>query len=471
MFFHSIPSLFIFLPFIFLTYPLIRKFFHKVSNLYLLIFSLLFYSYDVPWFIFPLCISALSDYFLSKRLVNQIHLKNKTRVILLSTSFLINIGLLIIFKYSIFISSNFNIDFSNQIFTSIDSLLLPAGISFYTFQTLSFTIDSFKKKISIMPDFIDYFLYVSYFPQLVAGPILRPYQFFDNNSNILLNRGNYLIKTGFSRIIYGLFLKLCLADELARLNDIAYLSDFNSLGILDSWTMAFGFGMQIYYDFSAYSHMAIGISSLIGLPIKENFNFPYSSESVTEFWRRWHISLSSWVADYLYAFLNLKLPLFLYGFLPLILSWSIMGIWHGASWRFAFWGLLNGLFILIHRVFKNIIFFKENFSKSRLINKIFTLFSIMSTWIYFRSTSWEQANYLYKNLFNFKNITFNLRENYYLLVFIFFIITIIFGYFNNKKKIQIIKNNYFLQIIFTSIALTLSLIHINNQNSFIYFQF
>ena len=191
--------------------------------------------------------------------------------------------------------------------------------------------------------------------------------------------------------------------------------------------MSFGFGLQIYFDFSAYSHMAIGISKILGLPIKENFRFPYSATSSTIFWRKWHISLSRWVSDYLYKFLNKNLPIYFFGIFPLLLTWAIMGIWHGDSWRFAVWGVLNGILILIHRIFKS-----TNLSNIRLLkNKSFawllTIFSIMPTWIYFRSTSWEQANYLFKTLFNIQKLELGLRENYYLIVFILSIFTALFG--------------------------------------------
>lgn len=471
MFFHSLSSLFIFLPIVFIIFPLIKKFNYQYANVFLLIFSLVFYAFDIPWFVIPLLISSFSDYFISSKLINQNNLGKNIRIYLLITSFLINIGLLVTFKYSLLISNTLNLKTTTSFINMIDSLILPAGISFYTFQTLSFSIDSFKKKIKKMPSFNDYFLYVSYFPQLVAGPILRPEEFFDRNSKPILNQNLNLIKNGFSRLCYGLFIKLCIADELARFNDIAFLADYNMLGFLDAWTMAFGFGLQIYFDFSAYSHIAIGISRIIGLPIKENFIFPYSSNSVTEFWRRWHISLSTWVSDYLYNFLNRKLSPFFYGVIPLIITWSIMGIWHGASWRFAFWGLLNGILVLIHRIFKNNDFIKDKFKKLDLISNLITLYAIMSTWIYFRSTSWEQANTLYKKLFNFQNFNLGLAENYYLVVTIFLLVTLFAGYLDKSKFSEIIKNNRILQILASSISIVLSLIFISNQNAFIYFQF
>jgi len=472
MFFHSITSLIIFLPIIFLSYPIIKEINRNIANKYLLLFSLIFYSFDTPWFIIPLLISAISDYFVSKELIENKKEINSYRICLLLISIFINIGLLIIFKYQDFISNILGLLGNNLSVIYVKNIILPAGISFYTFQTLSFTIDSYKREIKKIPSFSDYLLYVSYFPQLVAGPILRPSEFFNKNSKPKLINNYIDIRNGFNRICYGLFLKLCLADELANLNDIAFETNYFDLGFFDTWTMAFGFGLQIYFDFSAYSHMAIGVSKIIGLNIKENFIFPYSSISATEFWRKWHISLSKWVGDYLYSFLNKILPLYLMGSIPLLITWSLMGLWHGSSLRFAIWGTLNGILILIHRIIKNVDFkFLKIIINNKFISWLITLFSLMSTWIYFRSTSWEQANHLYSNLLRVDKTSLGFQENYYLIVFIFSVFTFSFGFIYNSKYFNYISNNIFINFLGTILALSFALIFINTQNSFIYFQF
>ena len=472
MFFHSITSLIIFLPIIFLSYPIIKEINRNIANKYLLLFSLIFYSFDTPWFIIPLLISAISDYFVSKELIENKKEINSYRICLLLISIFINIGLLIIFKYQDFISNILGLLGNNLSVIYVKNIILPAGISFYTFQTLSFTIDSYKREIKKIPSFSDYLLYVSYFPQLVAGPILRPSEFFNKNSKPKLINNYIDIRNGFNRICYGLFLKLCLADELANLNDIAFETNYFDLGFFDTWTMAFGFGLQIYFDFSAYSHMAIGVSKIIGLNIKENFIFPYSSISATEFWRKWHISLSKWVGDYLYSFLNKILPLYLMGSIPLLITWSLMGLWHGSSLRFAIWGTLNGILILIHRIIKNVDFkFLKIVINNKFISWLITLFSLMSTWIYFRSTSWEQANHLYSNLLRVDKTSLGFQENYYLIVFIFSVFTFSFGFIYNSKYFNYISNNIFINFLGTILALSFALIFINTQNSFIYFQF
>jgi len=476
LFFHSPTSLFLFLPCIFIFYPLIERKSFELSKIFLLLFSLAFYGFNHPWFIIPLLFSASIDFSVSKNLLTK-DLNSSDRLFLLFISITVNIGLLIVFKYIPLIEESLSF-FSFKSSLTLPpqfKFVLPAGISFYTFQTLSYVFDVFKKKIRILPKSLDYLLYVCYFPQLVAGPILRPSDFFDKNSKCKLSSKNSTITEGFKRICFGLFLKLCLADELSLLNDIAFNSNYRLLSSIDAWTMAFGFGIQIYFDFSAYSHMAIGISKIIGLPIKENFCFPYLAKSATEFWRRWHISLSSWVNDYLYSYLNLKLPLWFYGSLPLLLTWGIMGIWHGSSWRFVIWGLLNGFFVLIHRLYKNYLsnykFLK--FFSNPVLSWLITLFATMSTWIYFRESEWEQANTLFFKLWEF-DLNLNLRENYYLFVCIFSFGCLISGLIwqnKNKPFLRQTLKNKFISFLSCVVCLFFSIIFIERQVAFIYFQF
>ena len=476
MFFHSPSALFLFLPIVFFLYPILEFNSYFFSRVFLLIFSLTFYGFDHPWFIAPLLLSASIDYLISRKLLSK-NLNKRKKVFYITISLIINIGLLIFFKYIPFIEESFSFLSFSSSFTlpSQFKFIMPAGISFYTFQTLSFVFDVYKGKVKALPDPIDYFLYVCYFPQVVAGPILRPSEFFDARSIIKLKSSNSLIYSGFRRICFGLFLKLCLADELARFNDLAFSGEYNFISTIDAWTIAFGFGLQIYFDFSAYSHMAIGISEILGLPIRENFNFPYLSRSSTEFWRRWHISLSRWVGDYLYSFLNVKLPLWLNGALPLLLTWTIMGIWHGASWRFAFWGLINGLLVLIHRIYKTNL--KKFYFLKIFSNPIFsfpiTLFTTMSTWIYFRAESWEQANSIFCKLWT-GDLKLNLRENYYLFVFIFIFFTIFFGLIwqkRNSVKISKLFRNKLSSFVVCVFCIFFSSLFIERQVAFVYFQF
>ena len=474
MFFHSIASLFLFLPLAITLFPLVSHLSSKAAKYFLLLFSLFFYGFDNPWFLLPLSVSALIDYFISRRLISIDKDPKWLRKALVSLSILTNIGLLASLKYTgLFLEIVYLFDIPH--YSSNDflrNLILPAGISFYTFQTLSFTIDSYRKKVRVMPVFFDYILYVCYFPQLVAGPILRPSDFFDLDGSCKLHTKNSNKKSGFQRICFGLFLKLCFADELGRLNDIAFSSDVLTFNFLDAWTMAFGFGLQIYFDFSAYSHMAIGISQCIGLPIRENFKFPYLSTSATEFWRRWHISLSSWVSDYLYAFIKKRTSAKFLGIMSVIPTWMLMGIWHGASLRFAVWGLLNGLLILFHRMFKALAV-KSGLTFTRsihLMGWLLTLFSIMSTWLIFRSESWSQAYYLYLSLLK-PSLTLSFRENYYLFVFIFLSLCLLSGLAWSRSSIRKFTDSPLFYLLSTIFTFSAAMIFVNRQVSFIYFQF
>ena len=478
MFFHSPLSLFVFIPFSIIAFLLLGQTRQIYRKAFLLLFSLFFYGFDHPWFLVPLLWSAIADYFFSNLLVVREYLNSTSKKILLFMSIASNMSLLFAFKYIPLISESLDLfGISSIIPPSLLRIAMPAGISFYTFQTMSYVFDAYRGKITSRVKFIDYLVYVCYFPQLVAGPILRPNEFFDGSGNMLISSKNSRIYSGFQRICFGLFLKLALADELARLNDIAYSVDaLVSFTTLDSLTMATGFGLQIYFDFSAYSHMAIGISELIGLPIRENFNFPYLARSATEFWRRWHISLSRWVRDYLYSFLNFRLPMYCFGAIPILVTWILMGLWHGASWRFAAWGAINGLLVLIHRLYKSL---RNKYSFIQFLSYpvpafLITNLSIMCSWIYFRAGSWSHANSIFVGLFN-PSLHLSLRENYYIFVFLFGVGATIAGLFwENRDDNNLIKNLVCHKVVVfaaNTICLGLGLLFLNRQTPFIYFQF
>jgi len=478
MFFHSPISLLVFIPAAIVGFWILDSNNSFISKYFLLVFSLFFYGFDRPWFLLPLLWSALTDYYISDQLIIHKDLAIRLKRLYLLISILSNISLLFSFKYIPLVAESFSaFGVSSLIPEGLLRIAMPAGISFYTFQTLSYVFDAYKGKLASRVALVDYLVYVCYFPQLVAGPILRPNEFFSTDGQMIISASKSKIFNGFQRICFGLVLKLAFADELARLNDIAYSSDINSTYTsLDIITMAAGFGLQIYFDFSAYSHMAIGISELVGLPINENFNFPYLSRSSTEFWRRWHISLSKWIGDYLYSFANSRFPLGLFGSIPLMVTWLIMGLWHGASWRFACWGLLNAFYILIHRIYKTTLrksIFYEIFARP-LVSWFVTNFAIMLSWIYFRATSWDQANNMVIALFN-PSLKLSLRENYYLFVFIFGIGTLLIGLlWENRDKNRLVSffvESFLARFFVATACLVVGLIFINRQSAFIYFQF
>ena len=307
--------------------------------------SLTFYGFWKIEFIILLLFSTISDWLISHQIVKH---ENKIKKKFLLLSLIINLSLLFYFKYLIFFSEN-TFGLLNLMGFKIDPILLkiilPLGISFYTFQTISYTVDVYRKVIKPEKDFIVYACYVTFFPQLVAGPILRAREVISQFKK--KNNFNWdYITDGFRRVLYGLFLKVVLADNIAPLVNSGFDLSLETLSAIDVWTLAFLFGLQIYFDFSGYSHIALGSAKMIGISFPENFNFPYLANSPKDFWQRWHISLSSWVRDYIYLpLLGVKYQVSSKGGLanatlnkndqkPLFITWGLMGLWHGANWTF-----------------------------------------------------------------------------------------------------------------------------------------
>ena len=452
--------------------------------------SLTFYAFWRPEFIFLILFSALVDFFLAKRIYKEkIKIRKKLFLILAIT---INLSLLFYFKYLLFVIDNavFVLNFlGNEISSPLLQIILPLGISFYTFQTISYTADVYRGVIKPERDFILYGCYVTFFPQLIAGPILRAGEVMHQ----ILAKPRFRIKdinSGIRRILYGLFLKVVLADNIAPMVDQAFAMQPENLSAIDVVTIAFLFGFQIYFDFSAYSHIAIGSALLMGIKFPENFNFPYMSTSIREFWQKWHISLSSWIRDYLYLpLLGVKFQTESLGGLAratdknqnkrngtfiLFLTWAIMGLWHGSNWTFIFWGLYHAFFIFLYRIF-SAYFVNNNSFIFKLSSWIITLIISMLGWIPFRAESLNDTLLLYSKLFMPSEYLYlGMRENIYIVTFVmlvFFVITYyIFNYGN--KLLQDNKVLVFIsQSIFLSFLLILVFVFLRPINQFIYFQF
>ncbi|MBL4735704.1 MAG: MBOAT family protein, partial [Flavobacteriales bacterium] len=340
---------------------------HKFRLFIIAAFSLLFYSMWRWEFSLLMVFSACVDYVAA----DQIYKSGKTpeRKMWLLISLITNLGLLFVFKYTYFIYDGIQIfgSMSDQNLPDLGiRIILPLGISFYTFQTISYTIDTYRKVIKPEKNFLAFLTYVTFWPQLIAGPILRAKEVIPQ---LLAERKANMrdIIPGVERIIAGLFKKVVLADTIAVMVDSAFDLDPNLFSAYDVWAAAILFGFQIYFDFSGYSDIAIGSARILGIRFPENFNFPYLSLSPKDFWKRWHISLSSWVRDYLYLPLigqpvrtestgglavaaeqdgNNKRTF------ALFLAWFIMGLWHGAAWTFGIWGLYHALLLFVYRKFR-----------------------------------------------------------------------------------------------------------------------
>ena len=333
--------------YLFLPLNLILYFFSKstaVKNTVLLVFSLVFYAWGRPAWMLLLVFTAFCDWKNAKT-IEKYRGTGKAKLALIA-SLVLDIGIFVAFKYSGFLAENVNALFSSAL--PVPELELPIGISFYTFQTLTYVIDVYRGTCKAQQRFPKYLLYLSMYFQLVAGPIVR----YTDVANEIEARKHGVISAydGVQRFLCGLAKKVVIADTASILVKKYMDADISSLPILAAWLGSFMYAIQLYFDFSGYSDMAIGLGKIFGFKFPENFNYPYISKSVSEFWRRWHMTLGGFFRDYVYIPMggNRK-----HVFFNLFVVWFLTGFWHGASWNFIVWGLYNGLFIMLERLFKN----------------------------------------------------------------------------------------------------------------------
>ena len=372
MLFTSISFLYYFLPLVLIVYFIVPK---KYKNLVLLLFSLLFYLYGEPKYILLMLFEILVAY-IGAILID----KYKDKSILILTLF-IHIILLVIFKYTDFFISNINNIFNTNF--KLLNIALPIGISFYTFQIISYVIDVYRGKVKVQKSFLKLATYVSLFPQLIAGPIVRYEIIEDELDNRKHSFEDFAI--GVRRFTIGLAKKVLIANMLGELCTKFDLVDERS--IIFYWLFAISYMLQIYFDFSAYSDMAIGLGRIFGFHFLENFNYPYISKSITEFWRRWHISLGSWFRDYVYIPLGGNRVSKIKFLRNILIIWLLTGIWHGASWNFIIWGLLFGILLIIEKLWLNKILDKL----PNIIKRIYVLFIVMISFIIFNANTMNTA--------------------------------------------------------------------------------
>ena len=443
MVFSSLLFLFRFLPIALIIYFITPK---KFRNLILLILSLIFYSWGEPKYFFIMISSIFVDYSLSLVIAhNRSH--KKLCVSMLSLSLLFNLGMLFLFKYSGL------------------NLTLPLGISFYTFQTLSYTIDVFRNKVTAEKNIIDFGAFVSLFPQLIAGPIVK---YTDINLE-LKNRSITLdsFEDGISEFIIGLGKKVLIANNIGMLwNDITNIG-FNNISMPLAWIGIIAFSMQIYYDFSGYSSMAIGLGKMLGFNFPVNFNFPYISKSISEFWRRWHITLGSWFREYVYIPLGGNRVSKLRLFFNLFIVWFLTGMWHGAEMTFILWGLFFFLLIGIEKIF--LLDFLENHP---IIAHIYTKFFLAISWCIFAIPNFNELVIYLKKMFHFNNINTDILyylSNYGVVLFI----AILFSTPVIYKSYIKLKKNSMIRVLILSLILVLSTAYLvdSTYNPFLYFRF
>ena len=462
------------------------------SYIFLVAASYLFFYFSNNFLISLLIFSTVLDYYVAKEIWSTNSKSKKKRLLLISI--IGNLGLLGFFKYADFGISQFNDMFKLIGLTEIPLLeiVLPVGISFYTFQTLGYTIDVYRGQLAPAKSFKEFALFVAFFPQLVAGPILRASNFLpqirekfshlDTKNylkQILIQRTN--LKVGLTLMSFGFFKKMFFADNIAPFVDEIFL---NPVG-LDSFVIllgTIGFGIQVYCDFSGYSDIAIGAALILGFKVPQNFNFPFFATSPTEFWRRWHISLSTWVRDYVfYPMLNFKsskLRLFVSVFATLFL----IGIWHGAGWNFVIFGIVHGLYVGIETAIRSIFpslqnnsFLKSRFGK--IISILSTQYLILIGFLIFRVHNLEHLSYSVQKLIfidlEINGVSSFILEHKFPLFLMMLFVIIHFISFRNPKMLDKISNlrlTYwviFLIIVFTSIIFFSD----TNPRDFVYFRF
>ncbi|MES2778088.1 MAG: MBOAT family O-acyltransferase [Bacteroidota bacterium] len=369
---------------------------HRYRWMLLLASSCYFYMAFVPIYILILAGTIVIDYFAGIYIENS---NKKRKLLLLYASLIANIGILVVFKYYNFFIENISLFLSGLGYTNpipYLSILLPIGLSFHTFQAMSYTIEVYRGRQKAEKHFGYYALYVMFYPQLVAGPIERPQNILHQLKTPAVYKENEVVK-GLQIMLWGVFKKVVVADRLGVLVDAVYADPSGHSGLSNLVATLF-FSIEIYCDFSGYSDIAIGTAKCLGIDLMKNFNVPYISKSITEFWQRWHISLSTWFRDYLYIPLGGSRVSQLKIIRNIFIVFIISGIWHGANWTFVVWGAIHGFLVALERLTKRIKFPASN----KLVNAakiLFTFLLVSCTWVFFRARSLTDAGEVFKAVF------------------------------------------------------------------------
>ena len=474
MVFSSITFLLYFLPIFLLVYNLIDK---RIKNYFILLASIVFYAWGASDFIVILVLSTIIDFYIVKALYESP--KKKRKQLLLFCSIFMNVGLLAYFKYA-----NFFVDNVNQFLGALNvsaigwtNVLLPIGISFYTFQTLTYSIDVYRGVHKPLEKLSNYLLYIMSFPQMIAGPIVR----FNLIADEIIDRKETIDDKlqGFIRFCIGLGKKVLIANVVGEQADLIMNQPVENITFISSWIGILAYTFQIYFDFAGYSDMAIGLGKMMGFSFPENFNNPYTSKSITEFWRRWHMTLGQWMRDYLYIPLggnrvDSKTRLYF----NLWFVFLVSGLWHGASWNFVIWGAFHGFFLILDKIFL-----------LQVLNKIGGFFSTIITfiivvvgWVFFRLEKFDDAINYIKKMFSFNTeMAFeNISNEFISIAILAFIFSFVTASKIGKKLETLIYYHqqpslfWYGKMIFVSLVLlvlSISAITAEGFNPFIYFRF
>ena len=470
MLFSGATFLFLFLPFVITVYYTLLRNNRKLQNIFLCLVSIVFYAWGEPAFVFVMLLSITANYlfglYIGKRIKNNNNSGCKTVLIL---SVIFNLLILFVFKYLAFTISSINQFFGLSL--TVPSIALPIGISFFTFQAMSYVVDVYKGE-AYQKNILNVGLYISFFPQLIAGPIVR----YETVANQIEYRKETFsdFSSGVYRFILGLGKKVLIANNMAVVADAFFDGNISNISCLSAWVGAVAYTFQIFFDFSGYSDMAIGLGRMFGFHFLENFRYPYISTSITEFWRRWHISLGTWFRDYLYFPLGgsrvEKKSRLVFN---LFMVWLMTGIWHGANWTFIVWGLMYFVLLVIEK--QTGLHKSEKFKPLRYI---YTIFFVIIGWVIFRASSIENAVEYIGSMFGFSGISadnsalFYLKENVFGFVLALLASTPVFRKLYEKYLSESKGGQVFVAVSLIIIFL-LSVIYIvkGTYNPFIYFNF
>ncbi len=469
MLFSSMTFCFVFLPVVLLLYLTAKK---ELHNGILLAASIIFYAWGEPKYLAIMLLTILINYTAA---INIERFFNHKKIILLC-ALITNLGILFYFKYF-----NFLIDITNSVFhshLSFPDIVMPIGISFYTFQALSYVIDVYRGECKAQKDIYKLALYICLFPQLIAGPIVKYHDVADQIDSRDVNFEKVCL--GVKRFIIGFSKKIIIANTMAVIADKIFIQDPHNFSHLVAWLGALAYTLQLYFDFSGYSDMAIGLGLIFGFRFMENFNYPYISKSITEFWRRWHISLSTWFKQYVYIPLGGNRGKLYKTCVNLGIVFLLTGIWHGAAWTFIVWGIWHGIFIIIEKIF-NIKDFeqKPHSSAINIMRHIYCMLIFIIGWVIFRADNLTYAGQYLANMFGITHLqreTFIYNLSYYCtvtdVVIIIAAVLCSLPLFKNildiKNKLGIAMVNLWLLLLF---IIAVSSLAAGTYNPFIYFRF
>lgn len=478
MVFSSYEFVFVFLPLVLIGYYLLSRTKSFLwQHMLLVLASLFFYAYFNVRYLFIIIVSIIINYALSQLIkASLLQESERKKKFFLVLGIIFNIGMLGYFKYYDFFVSNINGAFKASF--TLKHLLLPLGISFFTFQQFSFLIANYKGE-SQSENFVDYCLFVSFFPQLVAGPIVLYDEMMPQFKDASRRQVNYEnLSKGIYIFVIGLFKKVVIADTVALFADNGFSSA--GLGMAAAWATVLAYTLQIYFDFSGYSDMAVGLGKMFNIEIPLNFLSPYKSRSISEFWKRWHITLGRALSTYVYIPLGGNRKGRARTYVNLFATFLVSGLWHGAAWTFVLWGALHGLFVVMERLLGSALD-----KIPRFIRIAFTFLVVSVLWVLFRAESFAQATGMYKAMFNFSFVNvMGMSEivtdgliNFpasldviYLVGLLVILLVIVFACKNTIEKARLFKTNI-RQLMFVAVLFCVSVVHLSRESIFIYFNF